>query len=89
MMLSFSCFLNSAQCIILRLEGLDERPPISAETIPNNVLDTLVDEMVRKFELFLMKGLHDQLAIDQILQSGFPGRFELFGQFLPLELRMQ
>ncbi len=89
MILSFSSFLNSAQRIILRLERLDEGLTIAAEIVPDDIVHSLLNEIVGKFELFLGKRLHNQLAIDQILERGIPGRLDLLRQLLPLELRMQ
>ena len=40
--------------------------------------DLLVDEMIGNLVTFLVEGLNDQLAIDQILQRGLARFLDLF-----------
>ncbi|MEY2480727.1 MAG: hypothetical protein QOI04_1654, partial [Verrucomicrobiota bacterium] len=57
------------------------------EIVANDIVDPLVHEMLRKFEFFLVERLDDELAIDEVLESGTPGGLDLLVQFLAVILR--
>ena len=57
------------------------------EIVANDVVDSFFDEVLGQLEFFLVEGLDDELAIDQVLERGGAGDLDLFLEILAVVLR--
>ena len=68
MIFSNSFFLNSLSEKFCASSTFMKALPVAAEVFADDLAHALLDEIIRQREFLLLERLHDQLAIDQILQ---------------------
>ena len=66
MIFSISFCLNFAERVVLRFERFDKRVAVATKRFPNDLMYSLIHDVIRDFEAFFLERLNHEPPIDQI-----------------------